>query len=112
MISTKGINPFYQTEDEISADLQQNLVPEMKKAAGGMMPTVTNVYFTVRDAAREMLTVRNAIRRALSSGAGSEMQSGDAGIEVQSDMVGVARAVPAQRRHRVHHGHGQQLLLL
>jgi N-acetylglucosamine kinase-like BadF-type ATPase len=94
MISTKGINPFYQTEDEISADLQQNLVPEMKKAAGGMMPTVTNVYFYGAGCTPEKSpTVRNAIRRALSSVAGSEMQSGDAGIEVQSDMVGAARAL-------------------
>jgi N-acetylglucosamine kinase-like BadF-type ATPase len=85
MISTKGINPFYQTEDEIFTELSQTLVPEIDKVLHGTSKIITDVYFYGAGCTAEKSpTVQKAVTRALGA---------DVHVEVQSDMVGAARAL-------------------
>jgi hypothetical protein len=38
-IKTKGINPFFQTEDEIAKEIHASLIPQLPETA------ISNVYF-------------------------------------------------------------------
>jgi N-acetylglucosamine kinase-like BadF-type ATPase len=85
MISTKGINPFYQTEDEIFTELSLTLVPEIDKVLHGTSKIITDVYFYGAGCTAEKSpTVQKAVARALGA---------DVHVEVQSDMAGAARAL-------------------
>lgn len=85
IISTKGINPFYQTENEILTELSQTLVPDLNKALESTGKTVTDVFFYGAGCTPEKSPiVKSAVEKALGAGVN---------VEVQSDMVGAARAL-------------------
>lgn len=85
-ISTKGINPFYQTEEEIFIELSKTLIPEIKKILNNTTgEEITDVYFYGAGCTLEKSPiVKNAIAKALGN---------SINIEVQSDMLGAARAL-------------------
>jgi N-acetylglucosamine kinase-like BadF-type ATPase len=84
-ISTKGINPFYQTEEEILTELSQTLVPEVNKVLKDTGSTISDVYFYGAGCTVEKSPiVKSAVLKALGAGVN---------VEVQSDMVGAARAL-------------------
>lgn len=76
--ATKGINPFFQTEEEITQEVEENLIPNLK----GM--SVSAVYFYGAGCAfpekNEM--IRRAINRYL-----------PVPVEVGSDLLAAARAL-------------------
>jgi len=85
IISTKGINPFYQTEEEIFTELSKTLIPEVKKTLENTSSTMTGVYFYGAGCTPEKSPiVKSAIAKAL----GNSIT-----IEVESDMLGAARAL-------------------
>ncbi len=77
-VFTKGTNPFFQTEDEISNEVEQNLLPCIEAAK------VEAVWFYGAGCAfpEKNEIVRKAIARHL-----------DVPIEVGSDMLGAARGL-------------------
>ena len=77
-IFTKGTNPFFQTEDEISAEVSENLLPYLNTAK------VDAVWFYGAGCAfpEKNEIVRAAIARHL-----------DVSIEVGSDLLGAARGL-------------------
>lgn len=76
-VFTKGTNPFFQTEDEISSEVEQNLLPFIEAAK------VEAVWFYGAGCAfpEKNEIVRKAIARHL-----------DVPIEVGSDMLEIGRA--------------------
>lgn len=77
-VSTKGTNPFFQTEDEISEEVEKHLVPQLRAYS------VEAVYFYGAGCAfpEKNEIVRAAIARHI-----------DASIEIGSDLLGAARAL-------------------
>lgn len=76
---TKGMNPFFQTEEEMTQELQNVLQPQLPKG------TVENVYFYGAGCTPEKCPiVAETLRNALSV-------TGNA--EVYSDMLGAARGL-------------------
>lgn len=76
---TKGMNPFFQTEEEMTQELQQVLQPQLPKG------TVENVYFYGAGCTPEKCPiVAETLRKALNV-------TGNA--EVYSDMLGAARGL-------------------
>ena len=83
-IFTKGINPFYQTEEEIIRDLEVSLVPSLK----GIQ--IDRIYFYGAGCSFPE-------KIALVSGAlGWHFKN--VSIEVQSDLVGAARSLFAENK--------------
>jgi len=79
-IKTKGINPFFETEEEIQYELSNALLPKLPFAS-----TIDSIHFFGAGCTPEKIPI---MRRALM------MQvSMDAHVEVCSDMVGAARAL-------------------
>lgn len=78
-IFTKGINPFFQTEDEIARELELVLIPELKDLQ------IESVYFYGAGCSfpDKKAIVSNALGRILKS----------VPIEVQSDLLGAARSL-------------------
>ena len=78
-IKTKGINPFYETEQEIEYELSKALVPKLPQ------DTISSIHFFGAGCTPEKAPI---LGRALM------MQvSENAHVEVSSDMVGAARAL-------------------
>ena len=74
---TQGINPYQQSEDDIIAELQRALVPEVRSAEA--------IYFYGAGCTAEKApVVASALRRSIST---------DADIYVDSDMLGAARSL-------------------
>ncbi|HIZ91265.1 MAG TPA: ATPase [Candidatus Bacteroides merdavium] len=83
-IFTKGTNPFFQSEEEISNEIAANLLPQLKT------PEVDAVYFYGAGCAfpDKIETVRRAILRHLKV-------KGE--VEVSTDMLAAARSLCGQR---------------
>lgn len=79
-LHTTGINPFYQTEDEIRQLVLQSLVPELKKDI-----VVDEIFFYGAGCAFD--DKKRMVANALKSG------FPDAHIEVESDLLGAARGL-------------------
>ena len=74
---TQGINPYQQSEDDIIAELQRSLVPEVRNAEA--------IYFYGAGCTAEKApVVASALRRSIST---------EADIFVDSDMLGAARSL-------------------
>ena len=83
LFQTQGINPFQQTESEICDVLQDELLPQLPPQ--GFVSSLLEIYFYGAGCTPEASPkVASALRSALSA---------DAQIEVQSDMLGAARAL-------------------
>lgn len=81
MFITQGINPYQQTEEEIIAELQRELVPEVRGADA--------IYFYGAGCTAEKApVVATALRKSIST---------NAEIFVGSDMLGAARALCGKR---------------
>ncbi len=78
-IYTKGINPFYQTEEEIQQEIQLNLIPEL---AGY---SINQIYFY--GAGCSFPEKKKLVSNAL------EHYFKDTMIEVQSDLLAAARSL-------------------
>lgn len=78
-ILTHGINPFYQTEEEISCDIKKSLLPEFNTTE------ITKIYFYGAGCALpdKKKMVENAIKGSFPL----------ATIEVYNDLLGAARAL-------------------
>lgn len=78
-IYTKGINPFYQTEEEIRQEIELNLIPEL---AGF---SINQIYFYGAGCSfpEKKLLVHNALGHFFK----------DTMIEVQSDLLAAARSL-------------------
>lgn len=78
-IFTKGINPFYQTENEIVYELEQNLIPKIN------MHDVSHIYFYGAGCSfpERKAQVGNALKHFFES----------TDIEVESDLLGAARSM-------------------
>ena len=79
-IPTKGINPFFQSEDEMVEEMKHSLLPELD----GKRPEA--VYFYGAGCAFDKVEI---VRRAISCVLSLDM----AAIEVNSDMLAAARSV-------------------
>ncbi len=79
-IFSKGINPFYQTTDEISAELGEVLLPQIPEPA-----KISEIHFY--GAGCSFPEKKNAVRDAL------KMFFAEASIEVESDLLGAARSL-------------------
>lgn len=77
-IFTKGINPFFQTGEEISNDIEETLMPQLNKYS------IDSVYFYGAGCAfyEKIEMVRHAIAKHI-----------NAPIEVGSDLIAAARAL-------------------
>jgi N-acetylglucosamine kinase-like BadF-type ATPase len=78
-VFTKGINPFYQTEDEISKELELVLIPELKDVH------IESIYFYGAGCSfpDKKAIVSNALVHNFNN----------ISIEVQSDLLGAARSL-------------------
>lgn len=79
-IQTTGINPFYQTEEEIRNLVLSSLLPQLKKDS-----SVSEIYFYGAGCAFD--DKKRMVANALKSG------FEDAHIEVESDLLGAARGL-------------------
>ena len=79
-IPTKGMNPFFQSEDEMVEEMKHSLLPELD----GKRPEA--VYFYGAGCAFDKVEI---VRRAISSVLSLDL----AAIEVNSDMLAAARSV-------------------
>ena len=79
-IPTKGMNPFFQSEDEMVEEMKHSLLPELD----GKRPEA--VYFYGAGCAFDKVEI---VRRAISCVLSLDM----AAIEVNSDMLAAARSV-------------------
>lgn len=77
MFITQGINPYQQTEEEMMAALQRELVPEVRYAEEIR-------FYGAGCTAEKIPVVASALRRTIATGAR---------IHVGSDMLGAARAL-------------------
>lgn len=77
-IVTKGINPFYQTEEEIAREVGKDLIPALE----GLTLTSVSFYGAGCAFPEKNEIVRRAIRRYLA-----------VPVEVGSDLLGAARAL-------------------
>ncbi|MDT3386284.1 MAG: ATPase [Bacteroidota bacterium] len=84
-VSTKGINPFYQSQEEILADLQTSLIPSLQKESGNNLPSIDGIYFYGAGCTPEKSPI---VHDAL-----AETFQDTGTIEVASDMLGAARSV-------------------
>lgn len=78
-ILTKGFNPFYQTEDEISEELVLHLMPELPNEL------ITTIHFY--GAGCSFPDKKEVVRKAL------ETHFNGTTIEIESDLLGAARAL-------------------
>ena len=78
-IKTRGINPFFQTEEEISAEIRDNLIPQIKK-----YDSIEAVYFYGAGCA--FPEKNEVLRRAITCYLPVR-------IEVGSDLLAAARAL-------------------
>lgn len=78
-IFTKGINPFYQTEEEIKAELILNLLPQLSEYP------INSIHFYGAGCSfpEKKLMVSNALSTFYK----------DAKIEIESDLLGAARSL-------------------
>ena len=78
-IFTKGINPFYQSEDEIALELESNLLPELKGI------NIEQIFFYGAGCSfpEKKALVINALGRYFNG----------VSIEVESDLLGAARSL-------------------
>ncbi|OIP83313.1 MAG: ATPase [Porphyromonadaceae bacterium CG2_30_38_12] len=76
---TKGINPFYQTSDEVGAEIDLHLMPEIKHF------DVSTIYFYGAGCSfpEKKAVVADALRQRFQ----------DASIDVQSDLLAAARSL-------------------
>ena len=79
-ITTKGINPFYQTEEEIEAELKNTLCQEI-----GGENKINSVYFYGAGCADSQ--INNKLAKTLQQVLKSDK------AEVSSDMLGAARGI-------------------
>ena len=83
-VQTKGMNPFFQTEDEMVDELIGTLLPQL--ASSLATQNIREVYFYGAGCTPEKCPqVERALRRALALETGT--------VEVYSDMVGAARGL-------------------
>lgn len=83
-VQTKGMNPFFQTEDEMVAELTATLLPQLAPSLA--VQDIREAYFYGAGCTPEKCPqVERALRRALSLEGGT--------VEVYSDMVGAARGL-------------------
>ncbi len=78
-IKTRGINPFFQTEEEISAEIRDNLIPQIKK-----YDSIEAVYFYGAGCA--FPEKNEVLRRAITSYLPVR-------VEVGSDLLAATRAL-------------------
>ena len=76
-IKTRGINPFFQTEEEISAEIRDNLIPRIKK-----YDSIEAVYFYGAGCAFPEKILRRSVTHYL-----------PVPVEVGSDLLAAARAL-------------------
>ena len=83
-IFTKGINPFYQTEDEITLELELNLLPELKGI------NIEQIYFYGAGCSlpEKKVLVINALGRYFK----------EVSREVESDLLGAARSLSLENK--------------
>ncbi|GHT83803.1 ATPase [Bacteroidia bacterium] len=81
-ITTKGINPYFQSEEEITKELQTALLPQLQTT------TFEAIYFYGTGCLPEKIPM---MKQAL----GSQIQSPT--VEVYSDMVGAARGLAGRK---------------
>jgi N-acetylglucosamine kinase-like BadF-type ATPase len=83
-IFTKGINPFYQTENEISQEIDLYLIPELEGI------TIEKIYFYGAGCSfpEKIAIVRNVLDRSFRN----------VSIEVQSDLLAAARSLFADKK--------------
>lgn len=81
-LTTKGINPYFQTEDEIAEDITHNLLPQL----GTFHPDAVHFY-GAGCTADKAVVVRRALTRCLTNGT----------VEVCTDMLAAARALCGHR---------------
>ena len=99
-IFTKGTNPFFQSEEEISNEIATALLPRLTTDA------LDAVYFYGAGCGfpDKIAMVHRAITKHL-------RVKGE--VEVNTDMPGGSpRTLPARCRHCLHHGYRLQLMLL
>jgi N-acetylglucosamine kinase-like BadF-type ATPase len=88
-ITTKGINPYFQSEEEITKELQTALLPQLgSRDAARHVSTFDAVYFYGTGCLPEKIPM---MKQALSS----QLQSPT--VEVYSDMVGAARGLAGRK---------------
>ena len=82
-IKTRGINPFFQTEEEISAEIRDNLIPRIRKS-----DSVEAVYFYGAGCAfpEKNEIIRRSVTYYL-----------PVPVEVGSDLLAAARALCGDR---------------
>lgn len=96
-IKTRGINPFFQTEEEISAEIRDNLIPRIKK-----YDSIEAVYFYGAGCA---FPEKNEILRR------SVTHYLPVPVEVGSDLLAAARCpLWPQPRHCLYFGDWFQFL--
>ena len=81
-LTTKGINPYFQTEDEIAEDITHNLLPQL----GTFRPDAVHFY-GAGCTADKAVVVRRALTRCLTNGT----------VEICTDMLAAARALCGHR---------------
>lgn len=83
-VQTGGINPFFQTENEIRKEIETSLAPKMQPY------NIDSVHFYGAGCAfpEKNIIVENAIRDSLQT---------DCHVEINSDMLGAARALCGHR---------------
>ncbi|MCH8317015.1 MAG: hypothetical protein IIA88_00730, partial [Bacteroidetes bacterium] len=80
---TTGINPFYQTVDEIYNELNGNLIPQLPKSAINNLKPEIFFYGTGCSNEEKCKIVYSALKKTFPN----------ANIEVHHDLVGAARAL-------------------
>jgi N-acetylglucosamine kinase-like BadF-type ATPase len=84
-LTTKGINPYFQSEEEITKELQTALLPQLcRDAINRVSTTFDAIYFYGTGCLPEKIPM---MKQAL----GNQLTA--ANIEVYSDMVGAARGL-------------------
>jgi N-acetylglucosamine kinase-like BadF-type ATPase len=87
-ITTKGINPYLQSEEEITQELQTALLPQLGRDTTCHVPTFEAVYFYGTGCLPEKIPMMKQVL-------GNQLQAQT--VEVYSDMVGAARGLAGRK---------------
>lgn len=85
---TQGINPFHQSEDDITAILRQELIPALRQTMDSVQSSIFKVVFYGSGVRPEVVPRMAALLRAVLT---------HADAEAHSDLLGAARAVCGRR---------------
>ena len=85
---TQGINPFHQSEDDITAILRQELIPALRQTMDSVQSSIFKVVFYGSGVRPEVVPRMAALLRAVFT---------HAAAEAHSDLLGAARAVCGRR---------------